>query len=80
MNETSTSAVLDRIAFDRDICGGRPHIRGTRVRVSDIVTALAEGDTVDEILSDFPYLAREDIVAALRYAAGAVDHRVVVAA
>lgn len=69
-----------RIVFDADICGGRARIRGTRVRVSDIVGAIAEGDTVDDLVAEFPYLTAEDIAAALRYAAGAVDHRVVIAA
>jgi uncharacterized protein (DUF433 family) len=69
-----------RIAFDPDICGGRPRIRGTRVRVSDIVAAIAEGETVDDLIADYPYLSAEDISAALRYAAGAVDHRVLIAA
>lgn len=70
----------DRIVFDPLICGGRPHIRGTRIRVGDIVAALGEGETVDELLADYPYLAREDISAALRYAARAVNHRVLAAA
>lgn len=70
----------DRIVFDPLICGGRPHIRGTRIRVGDIVAALGEGETVDELLSDYPYLTREDIAAALRYAARAVNHRVLAAA
>lgn len=70
----------ERIAFDPEICGGRPHIRGTRIRVSDIITALASGDSVEELLADFPYLSTEDVSAALHYAAAAVDHRVLVAA
>jgi uncharacterized protein (DUF433 family) len=70
----------DRIAFDPDICGGRPHIRGTRIRVADIVGALASGDTTEELLADFPYLTGDDISAALAYAAGVVDHRVLIAA
>lgn len=75
-----SSLFRERIAFDPDICGGRPHIRGTRIRVSDIMTALASGDSAEELLADFPYLSVEDISAALHYAAGAVDHRVLVAA
>ena len=63
-----------RIAYDPEICGGRPRIAGTRVRVSDIVMALAEGASVSEILQDFPYLSTEDISAALNYAAQTVDH------
>jgi uncharacterized protein (DUF433 family) len=70
----------DRIAFDAEICGGRPHIRGTRIRVSDIVAALSEGESVEELLNDFPYLTREDVLASLQYAATAVDHRILVAA
>lgn len=70
----------DRIAFDPEICGGRPRIAGTRVRVSDIVAAMAEGASAEEILEDFPYLSAEDIFAALSYAARAVDHRVLKAA
>lgn len=70
----------ERIAFDPEICGGRPRIAGTRVRVSDIVAAMAEGASAKEILEDFPYLSAEDISAALSYAANAVDHRVLKAA
>ncbi|HEV7253238.1 MAG TPA: DUF433 domain-containing protein [Mesorhizobium sp.] len=76
----SAENLRSRIAFDADICGGRPRIAGTRVRVSDIVAALASGETIDEILEDFPYLQRDDIYAALDYAAEAVGHRVVRAA
>lgn len=76
----SETDVSSRIAYDPDICGGRPRIAGTRVRVSDIVNALAEGASAQEILEDFPYLSAEDIAAALNYAAKAVDHRVVKAA
>lgn len=68
---------LTRIVFDAEICGGRPHIRGTRVRVSDIVEMLASGAERSEILADYPYLALEDISAALQYAASAINHRVV---
>jgi uncharacterized protein (DUF433 family) len=77
---TADADVARRIAYDPDICGGRPRIAGTRVRVSDIVAALAEGASVSEILQDFPYLSAEDISAALNYAAKAVDHRILKAA
>lgn len=62
-------ALLDRITVHPDQCGGRPCIRGMRVRVADVLEWLAAGQTPDEILADFPYLEREDIIAALRYAA-----------
>jgi uncharacterized protein (DUF433 family) len=74
------SGANDRIAFDPEICGGRPRIAGTRVRVSDIIAALAEGASPEEILAGFPYLSAGDISAALSYAAGAVDHLVLKAA
>ena len=68
------------IAYDPEICGGRPRIAGTRVRVSDIIAALAEGASAKDILEDYPYLSADDISAALNYAAKAVDHRVLKAA
>ncbi len=78
--ETKMSSLLARIATDPEICGGRPCIKGTRVRVSDIVDMVAEGATPAEIVGDYPYLSPEDVTAALKYAAMAVDHRVVHAA
>ena len=71
---------FDRIAVDPAICGGRPHIRETRVRVADVLDMLAGGATPGEIVEDFPYLAPEDVAAALAYAAAAADHRIVDAA
>jgi uncharacterized protein (DUF433 family) len=69
--------LLSRITFDPAICSGRPCIKGTRMRVADIVEALAHGATREELLADFDYLTDEDISAALLYAARATDHRVV---
>ncbi|MCH8952166.1 MAG: DUF433 domain-containing protein [Proteobacteria bacterium] len=71
---------FDRIAVDPAICGGRPHIRETRVRVADVLDMLAGGATPGEIVEDFPYLALEDVAAALAYAAATADHRIVDAA
>ena len=68
---------LNRITSDPEICGGRPCIRGQRIRVTDILDLLAGGATRSEILSDYPYLEEDDITAALEYAARAVDHPVV---
>ena len=76
----SVDSISDRIDFHPDICGGRPRIKGTRIRVSDIVSALGTGETIAEILEDFPYLTEADIYAALDYAAKATDHRVLRAA
>lgn len=69
-----------RIGIDPSVCAGRPHIRGTRVRVSDILQLLASGAAAAEILDDYPYLEEADLSAALAYGATAIDHRIVVAA
>lgn len=71
------SDLLDRITSDPDICGGRPCIKGTRMRVADIIEALAHGATQQQLLADFDYLTVDDIAAALLYAARATEHRVV---
>lgn len=69
-----------RITANADMLGGKPCIRGLRIRVTDILEALALGATRAEILEDFPYLENGDITAALEYAVGTVDHRLVKAA
>ena len=63
-----------RITVDPRVCGGRPCIRGMRIRVSDILGMLATGASQAEILEDYPYLEAEDIAAALDYAARQTDH------
>ena len=69
-----------RVVIDPSICAGRPHIRNTRVRVSDILQLMAPGVSSEEILDDYPYLDEADLRAALAWAADAVDHRVMFAA
>jgi uncharacterized protein (DUF433 family) len=68
---------LDRITSDPQICGGRPIIRGLRIRVSDILDMLAGGANRAEILRDYPYLEDADISAALEYAVRTSDHPVI---
>jgi uncharacterized protein (DUF433 family) len=67
---------LQRITIDAGKCGGRPCIRGQRIRVTDILELLAAGASFDEILKDYQFLEREDILAALDYAAYQTDHAV----
>lgn len=67
---------IHRITVDPDVCGGRPTIRGLRVRVKDVLDLLAAGADRDEILADYPYLEAEDIVAVLEFAAQQSDHPV----
>lgn len=69
-----------RISSNPEVCGGRLCIKGTRMRVSDLVDMLAHGATTEEIVEDFPYITREDVSAALAFAARSVDHRVIRAA
>jgi uncharacterized protein (DUF433 family) len=66
---------FERITVDPGQMGGLPCIRGQRVTVSAIVGQLAAARTVDEVLADYPYLEREDVLAALEYAAAAVSER-----
>jgi len=70
----------ERITFNPNQCGGRPCIRGMRIRVQDVLEMLAAGVSEAEILQDFPYLQGEDIRACLEYAAQEVNHAVLVAA
>ncbi|KPV38929.1 hypothetical protein AN478_13430 [Thiohalorhabdus denitrificans] len=72
-----TENALERITTDPEVCGGRPCIRGLRIRVTDILELLASGASQDEILEDYPYLQAEDIQAALTYAARQSDHTVI---
>jgi uncharacterized protein (DUF433 family) len=67
---------LHRITVDAEHCGGRPCIRGLRVRVRDILDLLAAGASHEEILADYPYLEAEDITAALEFASRNSDHPV----
>lgn len=66
---------LDRITLNPEQCGGRPCIRGTRLRVCDILELLAAGASIEEILEDYP-IEKEDVLAALHYAARQTDHAV----
>jgi uncharacterized protein (DUF433 family) len=70
---------LKRITFNPNQCGGRPGIRGMRIRVKDVLDLIAGGVTEAEILADFPDLEAEDIKASLEYAAAQLDHPVLVA-
>jgi uncharacterized protein (DUF433 family) len=69
----------DRITVDMEQCGGRPCIRGMRIRVIDILGLLAAGLTQTEILEELPELEKEDIEAALNYVSSKIDHPVIAA-
>ena len=70
------SNLSERITLDPEQCGGRPCIRGMRIRVIDVLDLLAAGQSHAEILDDYPDLECEDITAALQYARRRLDHPV----
>ena len=68
--------LLRRITVEDGKCGGRPCIRGKRIRVTDILQLLSAGASFEEISEDYSFLEREDILAAIEYAARRTDHLV----
>ena len=66
--------LLKRITIEPGKCGGRPCIRGMRMRVTDVLQLLSAGASHDEILEDYPDLEPDDILAAIEYAALQTDH------
>ncbi|MBN2322002.1 MAG: DUF433 domain-containing protein [Acidobacteria bacterium] len=71
--------LIERITINPEQCGGRPCIRGMRIRVIDILDFFAAGLNAEQILEELPDLEMEDIKAALNYAARRLDHPVMVA-
>jgi uncharacterized protein (DUF433 family) len=63
----------ERIVRDRGICGGEPVFRGTRVTLRTVLASLADGDSAEDILSDFPSLKLEDVQAAIAFAAASAE-------
>jgi uncharacterized protein (DUF433 family) len=70
---------MERITFNPNQCGGRPCIRGMRIRVKDVLDLVAAGVPDAEILADYPDLEADDIKASLEYAAAQLDHPVLMA-
>ena len=68
----------ERITINPEQCGGRPCIRGMRIRVTDVIELLAAGLTAEQVLKELPDLEPEDIQASLQFAARRLDHPVVV--
>lgn len=72
--------LLSRITVNSEQCGGRPCIRGMRIRVTDVLELFAAGLSADEILAEMPDLEREDLQACFQFAARRLDHPVLIAA
>ena len=75
-----THRLLNRITIEPGKCGGRPCLRGMRIRVTDVLELLSNGASHGEIIDDFPELEEDDIRAALAWAAAQAGHRVLIAA
>jgi uncharacterized protein (DUF433 family) len=71
------NTLLDRIAINPAVCGGKPCIKGTRIWVSLVLDLLADGLTEPELLAEYPRLVHEDVLAAIAYGAEAARERVV---
>ena len=69
--------MLERISIDPKICHGQACIKGTRIPVHQVLHMLANGDTVDELLEEYPSIEREDILACLEYAASLTEEQVI---
>ena len=70
--------IFKRITIDPEQCGGRPCVRGMRIRVTDVLALFAAGLSADQILKELPDLEPEDLAACLSFAARKLDHPVVV--
>ena len=70
--------IADRITIDEDICNGKPTIRGKRITVQTVLEFLGAGETVDEILYQYPSLEKEDIAACLQFASSLMDRKYVI--
>ena len=73
-------SLLDRVTIEVGKCGGRPCIRGLRIRVTDILGLPGAGASHQEILEDYPFLEENDILASLEYAAVQTDHAILISA
>ena len=63
----------ERIVRDKGTCGGEPVFRGTRVTLRTVLASLAKGDTIEQVLADFPSLAADDVRAAIAFAAASAE-------
>lgn len=79
MGHRKAKVLLKRVTVDPAVCGGKPCIRGLRIRVVDVLDLLAEGLGPSEIVEELPDLELDDVRAAILYAARRFDHSVLVA-
>lgn len=72
------NTVEEIITIDPDVCNGKPTIRRKRITVQTILEFLSNGDSIDDILDNYPTLTREDVYACLKFATNLMDHNYVV--
>ena len=72
------ATIAERVTVSPDQCGGRPCVRGMRIRVTDVLDLLANGLTPEQVLAELPDLQLEDIQACLKFASGRINHPMVV--
>lgn len=65
---------MNEITIDPDICNGLPTIRGTRITAQTVLEFLSAGDSIDDVLAEYPTLSREDVLACLAYSAKLMSH------
>jgi len=65
---------MDRIVIDPDICNGQPTVRGTRITARTVLEFLAAGDSVEEVLEEYPALKREDVLACIGLSSELMKH------
>ena len=75
MSISRRDRILERIAINPKVCCGKPVIKGTRIWVSLILDLLAAGDSIEDILREYPHITREDVLACISYGAEAADDR-----
>lgn len=66
---------MNRITVDPDICNGQPVIQGTRITLRTILEFLAAGDSIEDVLEEYPSLSREDVLACLQFSAELMKHQ-----
>lgn len=74
-----TVELMERITVNPDQCGGRPCVRGMRIRVIDVLDLLATGMSTEQVVGELPDLELEDVAACLRFASSRLDHPVLAA-
>lgn len=68
----------EQITIDPNVCNGKPTIRGKRIAVQTILEFLSSGDSIDQILENYPTLTRDDVYACLKFATNLMDHNYIV--